>query len=57
MMLQNMSLNPAADLPGGVREQGASISRLRRIPPRDYPKHTASRLAMTIPPLARATGH
>ena len=57
MMLQNMSLNPAAESPGGLREHSASISRLRRIFPRDYPTHTASRPAMTIPPTAFVLRH
>ena len=57
MNFQTKTIRTTADLPGGVREQGASISRLRRTFPRDDPTHTASQPAMTIPPTALTTGH
>ena len=57
MNFQTKTIRTTADLPGGVREQGASISRLRRIPPRDDPTHTAPQPATTKPPLALTTGH
>ena len=43
MMQQTQSLHSVADLPGGLREHGASLTCGAATPsPRDYPKHTAS---------------
>jgi hypothetical protein len=56
MMQQTQSLYVATKLPGGLSEQGASISRLRRFS-FWYRSTPASRPAMTIPPTALVLRH
>ena len=57
MNSQMKMIRMTADFLGTLREHGASISRLRRTFPRDYPTHTASQLAMTKPPTAFVLRH